>query len=444
MTPRFPTGPSGRTVLSSLVLLLALPLPARTQTLTLAEALDSAFATHPSVAGARARVDGAQAGVAAARAQWLPSLTGTAGLTRFQEPMVVAPLHGFDPRNPPAFDRTLVQTQLGMQYTLFDGGGRGARIRAADAVEGEALARQRGTRMALLEGVTSAYLATLAATDVLDAATRQVTALASEHERAQKNLAEGSAARVEVLRANAALMDARAREATAVSQARIARNDLARMMGLDPSALEGRTLADVELHRTPTSPAESESPEIVQARRAVDAARARQAQAKASRLPDLQAAAGLLDYGTASGDFVTEWQAGVKVSWPLFTGGARRARIHQAAADLRSARAALDLVRLEHTRALDQARAAVVEADARRQALDASVQQWEEVARIEVLSLAEGSGVQTDLLQAQAGLFQARAGYARARYDAVLARVKLARTQGTLDRKWIDEALEVR
>lgn len=444
MTDRPPRFTLCRAMTAAALLSCALPRPALSQALTLSEALDSALASHPSVVAARARVDGARAAVSAARAQWVPTLAGSAGLTRFQEPMVVAPLHGFDPTHPPAFDRTLIQGQLGLQYTLFDGGARGARIRVAGAGEAEAIASRDGTRMQVLESVTQAYLAALAAHDVLDAANRQVAALEAEHDRASQNLEQGTAARVEVLRAEAALMDARAQAASAESGARLSRNDLARLMGVDPTWIGDRTLVDVAAIQAPEPSAGAESPEVERARRAVDAAQARVSQETANRLPMFQASAALVDYAAATGSPVTEWQAGLKVSWPLFTGGARRAAIRQARAGVRSAQASLHLAELQNQQAIDAADAAVVEADARTEALQASVRQWQEVARIEALSLTEGSGVQSDLLRAQAGLFQARAGYARARYDAVLARVRLARAQGSLDRKWMDTALEAR
>ncbi len=109
-------------------ILLALPFlltgrPTTAQELTLREALASALASHPAVSAAAARVDGADAAASGARAQRLPSVATSATLTRFQEPMLVAPLHAFDPTNIPNFDRGLVRGEVGAQYTLFEGGG---------------------------------------------------------------------------------------------------------------------------------------------------------------------------------------------------------------------------------------------------------------------------------------------------------------------------------
>jgi len=156
-----------------------------------------------------------------------------------------------------------------------------------------------------------------------------------------------------------------------------------------------------------------------------------------------QGLVGLLDFGTLDGGHVAEWQAGIKVSWPIFTGGARSASIQRAEADRRAAENQLRLTQLQVDNASDMAQASLVESVSRADALEAAVSQWEEVARIEALRVQEGAGVQADLLRAEAGLFRARAGFAQARYDAVLARVRLARAKGTLNTTWMDTALEM-
>jgi outer membrane protein TolC len=415
------------------------------QALTLAGAADAALATHPSVLAAGARVDGADAARRAARATFLPSVVGTSGLTRYAEPMVVAPLHGFDPMHPPDFDRTLLQSQLGMEWTLLDFGARRAQVRGAEAVEEGLGLRRDATVQELLEAVAGAYTGVLAARDMREAAHRQTEALASELDRAQQRFREGTAARVEVLRAEAALLDARAQLATAEARSGLAERTLARLMGIDPTMVAGRELADVAPGGAAgEGAAATTDPRVEAARRSVHAARARLTQERAGRLPTLKGSVGLLNFGSGAGDYVTEWQAGLRVSWPLFTGGARSAAIARAEADLRVAEEELRQAELGVAASLDGADAALAEATARARALQASVAQWEEVARIETLSLETGAGVQQDFLRAEAALFQARAGYARARYDEILALVGRARAQGILDRGWMDARLETR
>jgi outer membrane protein len=440
---RIPPGPGARTTLW-VALALCSPSTATAQTLTLVEAIDSASSSHPAIAAADARVSAAGDAGDAARAAWLPGAAISGTLTRFQEPMVVAPFHSLNLTNPPEFDRTLVQGRLAMDYTLFDGGARSARIAAADALEEGTESGRDATRMRVLEETTSAYVGLRTARAVLDAATAQVQALDEERSRAQQQLDVGSAARVEVLRASATLQEARAEEASARSRVTLAERTLARLMNVDPASLAGRELADVAPGPTSIRGDASSSPAVAQADRSVTAAQARLSEQKAGRLPSVQAAAGVLDFGTLDNSHTVEWQAGLQVSWPIFTGGARSASVRRARADVAAARSDLAAAQLQVDQAIDQSSTAVVEADAKAEALASAVSQWEEVARIEALALGTGSGVQADLLRAQAGLYQARAGYARARSDAVLARVQLARAEGVLDRRWINESLETR
>ena len=420
---------------------LSIPGTAQAQ-LTLGDAVGAALAAHPSVSAAAARVDAADGASDAARAARLPGVAIDAGLTRFQKPMIVAPFHSLDFTDPPTFDRTLLQGRIAMAYTLFDGGERSARINGADAAYEATRFGRSATEMSVIEETATAYVNVLSAQAVLDAASAQVRALQEEADRAQRRFDTGTSAELDVLRARATLQEATAQLASAEARVSLSVRSLARLMGVDGASISSDALSDVTATSSSSPTDVSQSPVVLQADRAAHAAEARVSQERAGRLPTVQAGAGLLDFGTLDGGHIAEWQAGLQVSWPLFTGGARSAAVRRAQAELAAARSDLDVARLQVAQAVDVAETSVVEADARAEALEVAVAQWEEVARIEALALEAGSGVQGDLLRAQAGLFQARAGNARARYDAVLSRIRLARARGTLDRSWIDEALE--
>jgi outer membrane protein TolC len=412
----------------------------------LVEAVRSARETHPSVAAADARIERAIQGASGVRAERLPTLSAQASVTRFAEPMVVAPLHSLDPANPPTFDDALVQSRLQLRYSLFDGGARGARIASgAAAIDGASRAAE-AVEAELIEQVVAAYVEVLTARSVREAADVRVAALEAERERVERNVVEGTAARVGLLRATATLEDARARAVTAASHVGLAERSLARRTGLPLERIAGRALAPASV--APTGRGEvgvaAENPRVVEARHGITAAEARLSEERATRLPRLEASAGLLDYGTMSGDHTAEWQAGLQLSWPIFTGGLRGARIQGAEADARMAHAALEEVELRVAEAIDAAETALAEAAARRSALTEAVAQWTEVARIERLALENGSGVQSDLLRAEAGLFEATAGLARADGDVVRATVGLARARGTLNATWIERSTEDR
>jgi hypothetical protein len=210
--------------------------------LSLTDAVAAALRSHPAAEGARARTGGAAARLDQARAAWLPFLGAEGTLARFQEPMVVAPLHGFDPHNPPEFDRTLLQGNLSLGYTLFDGGGRSARVRRAEAGEAGAKAGEEGTGMDLAFQVSEAYLAVLTAREVLEASSRQKAALEAERRRTEQFLEEGKAARVDLLRVEAALSRTEAGEISARTELDVALGRLARLTGLAGEEVRGAEL----------------------------------------------------------------------------------------------------------------------------------------------------------------------------------------------------------
>jgi multidrug efflux system outer membrane protein len=409
--------------------------------LTIGEVLDSALRTHPALAAAQARVTAAEGGAAAARGARLPGVALVGALTLHQEPMVVAPLHSLNLGNPPAFDRTLVQSHLGVRHTLYDAGAGGSRVRAADATEEVTRSLRTSTEMRLLEETSIAYLSLATARTLLAAARAQVAALSEERARAERHVDAGSAARVELLTAEATLQEARAEESAAAARVGLAERLLARLMGVEPQTLTRLEIAPVVMRAPPLPDVPASSPVIRQAEQALTVAEARLSEERATRLPTVAASAGLLDFGAWERRHVLEWQAAIEVTWPLFA-GARSAAVRRASSEAEAARADLDAARLQTAHELDEASTAIVTADARAAALSAAVVQWEEVARIEALALEAGAGEQRDLLRAEAGLFQARAGLAQATQDSLAARLRLARVEGVLSRAWMDEWME--
>ena len=247
-----------------------------------------------------------------------------------------------------------------------------------------------------------------------------------------------------MLRAQASLQDARVEETSALRRAGLAERALARTMGGTPAGLEGVTFADVVPRPGVLIGGTRTNPAVEAARQAIRGAEAQLRGERAGRMPRLDLRAALQDFGTVSGGHVTEWQTGIRLSWPVFTGGSRAASIRRADTELRVAESEMATILLAVDAEADAAESRVLEADERAAALESSIAQWEEVACIEALALEAGAGVQSDLLRAQAGLFRARTGHAQASYEAVLARIDLGRAQGVLSREWLNRSLEMR
>jgi outer membrane protein len=421
---------------------------------TLDQAVARALASYPTLAASKARADGAAADLGVARAEWLPHISADASLNRFQYPMVVAPLHGFDITNPPQFDRTLIQPQLSFSWTLFDLS-RISRVHVRQALGGAAAAGVTRAEAQLLTQVVNGYLRVLTARDELAAEDERLKALTAELQRAQQMLAQGKAARVDVLRVDAEARRAWADRIASAAQLDVAEHQLAQLTGLSYGVVHGDALAGLALADTSfaadTSGATRDSlvqqalrasPAILQLRDQVRAAGAGLAAARAAWVPQLRVGGAYVDYGSSTGAFSPQWQVGVAISYPLFTGGGRVSAVHRAAADDRAVSAELQAAELGAAQGVDQALAALREARARVAALESAVAQSEEVANIERLSLDVGSGTETDYLDAEAKLLSARAGLIEARHAEISARVELARATGELSRDWLAHAVE--
>lgn len=437
---------------SILLLSLIALAPQDTARLTVTTAIDRALATHPAVAVARANVDVAAAEVGQSRSAWLPTVSLDGSVSRFEKPMIVWPLHGLDLRHPPAFDTELSQASLGAAYTLFDFGARSAKVKAAEASRGAADATLSAAEQQLTARTVVAYLRVLTARGVLAAEDQRVGALRAELARARQRFAAGKAARLDTLRAAAELASATAERVSSDASVEVAEHDLARLINTAYDAVRASPLAAVHLARAAEDDPLTRSALVAQADAAnadvqVAAQRARAASAsvgaaKAGRLPQFQATSAIVDRSNITGRWLSEWQMGLGMSWPLFTGGARERAVDRAEAAARAAREQLRLTRLSAEQQVDDARAAYDASRVRVTALDAAAEQAAEVARITALARDVGDGTQTDYLIAEANLFRARSALVQARHGVIAARVELARVLGQLNRNWIVTSLE--
>lgn len=421
---------------------------AQAERLTLHDAVGLALDFHPRVAAARAARHGSAAMLGTAKAERIPTAAAEGEVTRYQLPMLVAPLHELTATTLPQFDPALVRGRVTAGYTLFDGGRRGATIDQAEAGERSAAAGVAVAELAVMEEVTLAYLEVLSAEGVADADRRRVESLEAEKQRAEQLLAEGRAARVEVLRVDAALASARADRIATDTDLDLSRRRLARLLGVPFESIAASQLVAVTAVDAPAvgddllTTARLTNPDLDRARQRAAADSSGERAARATWFPTLRLNGAYLLYGTTTGNFTAEWQAGLVLSYPLFTGGARTNQIRLAEARATQAREEVRQVELQVEAAIDGALARFRESEARVTALTAATEHFAEVARIEQLSLTTGGGTQTDYLAAEAALFRVRADLVRARHAAIGARVSLARVSGELSVEWLDAFLE--
>ena len=416
--------------------------------LTLPRAVALTLDAHPLLLGGEARRRAAEEEHRASAADRFPSLSLRGTAVQFEEPMIVTPIHSFDPSNIPPFDETLFQASALVDYTLYDGGGRGARVSMSEAHARAAGWDVRSARQELIAQVSQSYLGVLLARDQLEAHDRQIAALESELTRVRDLLSAGRAARVEILRAEAALADARAARVRTETMRRVAEGDLSRLMGLARESIGRSELRRITLTSTETPARAGLFRRSLEANAAVGRATHELTSAEAvvdvtrgARRPSVSLQAAWVDRGSLDGNFAAEWNVGLAVSVPVFLGGRLHREVSRAEALRDASRENLRLAELGAAAAVDLALAALDEAGARARSLRIAVDRSAEVARIERLRLDAGTGVQADYLQAEATLLSVSVALSEAEHGAVLARIRLARVVGELDARWLDENL---
>jgi len=407
--------------------------------LTLSDAVRAALGNAPAVEAAIAAAEAAAAGVDEAEAALDPQVTIAGSVFRHDEPMVVIPIHGFDPATIPPFDRTLIQSSVSGTYLLWDGGATRGRIDQARSMRDAASVATDEIRERILLATVAAYLDVLAGQQELQAEQQRIESIEAERSRIAQLTKVGRAAAVESYRADAALEAARARRIDADARLSVARASLARLTGMEVRDIVAARIdaATPEAGMLAEDATES-SARIRRLQAAIDARAAGVRAAEGSRKPKMAAAGNILEYGSGDGDFTLEWNAGVQVRFNAMDGGAAKSRVARAHAELRQAEADLEVARLDVLGQLDDAMAAVRRSSALVTSYESAIRSLAEVARVERLRLENGVGIQAEYLRAEAELAGARAALAASTRSLGIAQTELARVAGRLDPEWID------
>jgi outer membrane protein len=310
---------------------------------TLEETLALAMADAPSVAAARAREEAAQAGVSAARAERMPSLTAQGQ-------------YGFGRLDPQGYfgltadNVTPRSAQATIELPIFTGGRVSAGVKQAQGGAGAATQARHGTELDLRVKVVSAYSGLLAARALADSYTRLAAELDEVVRQTQLSFEAGAASSTELAQAKARQAEARAGLAGAQGQADSARAGLAALVGqpIEPNGdLPG--LPDMPASRDEAiTLAAAHNPQILATRQMVAAARARRSGARAESLPMVGAFA---EAAAVRDQFFPGYKAdsasvGVRAKWTLFAGGRVAAKQSAADAELRAAQADEESARL--------------------------------------------------------------------------------------------------
>lgn len=435
---------SRRLLMLSAALTLAMSQTAfagETVELNLQEAMERAFNTNPAINIAGYNVKSAKASLDAARSSHLLSITaqhqsqrGGADDERLQQKY-----------NPVDNEFEPVMTKgIGNQHSnsltaslpIYTGGEIRGTVRRAKANYNSVLEGKQKAYNDMRATVTNGYCDLLQAGNMQQLGRESVQRLEDHLKNVQAQYEVGVVAKVDVLRSQVELSNAKQSLIQAENAYQVAEANLNRIVGLpmDTTLKLDNILTYSEYAEDMAyclDYASQYRPELEQARQGVEAAKGALMVARSGYMPKIAASA-TQNWSDTNwpGDENGEWGVGVSVSMNVFDSGVTWSKINGAKADLAVAeetyRDTVDAVNLDVRNCYLNLR----EAEKRIGTTETAVSQAEEDYRIAQVRYMAGVGTNTDVLDAQVALTQAKTNYLQAMYDYNTSKTDLENAMG--------------
>ena len=403
---------------------------------TLRDALSQAYASNPTLTGARAGLRATDEDVAIARAQGLPDVSAAANYYKFVK------------RSANSF--TSPKESVGGSATvtvpLYEGGFVRNSVRAAKARVEQGRASLQGTEGDVFTQAVAAYMDVIRDTAIVDLNAGNVKVLETDLQASRDRFQVGDLTRTDVAQSQARLAGARSNLQSAQAQLDASRQAYLEVVGKFPDNLEPPP-------PLPGLPAMSEeavdiavtnNPDLAAARQAARAADYEIGVAQSFRMPKLSAF-GTGDYtdyrGTLAGGAAGVKQIdktatlGVQAQIPIFQGGEPGARVRQAQARksqaIEAQTAAERAVMADARTAFSRYQASLGVIDSSLAAVSAN-----ELA-LEGVRAEQGVGTRNvlDVLNAEQELLNSRSTLVSAKRDAYVAGFALLAAMGRAQAK---------
>lgn len=409
--------------------------------LSLSDCLDLALKQNSAILKGQSDLEAAYGVVIQTRAIAIPKIRST-GNYQIQDKQAVdripAPFITADGDQSWSANVRLVQS-------IYEGGRIRSALRTARLTKEQAVANFQTVVANTLLDVRIACYDILLAAQQITVQEASVHLLEQELEDNKRRFEAGSVPQFNVLRAEVEVANARPRLIRARNAWRIAKNNLANLLGLDlpkevwdnpPLELSGKLEAapyDIALP-VALSQALERRPELAVLRKSVALREEAIKTARAARLPSVQLYAG---YGSRSSVFsddlgrdISGWQAGGQLSWDIFDGHLTKGKVQEARALREKAGEEFD----DTARKIElEVRTAYSNFNEAKEVLE-SQKKVQELA-VEALRLASarseaGTGTQLDVLNSQTALTEARVTEAQALRDYATSQARLERAIG--------------
>jgi outer membrane protein len=414
-------------------------LPSRA--LELAECLDIALQQNAAILKSKDELEAAYGVVVQTRAVALPKLQGT-GQYAYTDQLESLSVEGASV----TFERQQSwNAGLRLVQSIYEGGRIKAALHTASLTKEQALQAHQVVILDALLLVRIAYYDVLLAAEQIVVEEASVKLQQRELDDTTRRYNAGTVPRFNVLRSEVALANEKPKLIQARNAYRIAKNNLAQLLGYRvpatvwediPLQLAGKLRADPYEIELPQALQEALQmrPELHFLRATEGLRREAVKSAKAGYLPSVQLFGG---YGWRSAVFqndlstdIAGWNTGAQLSWNFFDGLATKGKVQEAQAQLRRSITDTD----DQTRRIEldvrTSYSSFLEAKEVLESQKKTVEQAEEAVRLAVAREDAGAVTQLDVLDAQTSLTQARSTQIRALRDYSAAKARLERALG--------------
>lgn len=397
------------------------------RTLDLAGVVNGVLCNNPQTreVWANSRAQAAQTGVS--RAGYLPTVSAT----------------GSDTQNTPGItQRTLGVT---LSYLLYDFGARAANLENAQQLLASLNASRDSTVQTLFLTAVQAYYQAQATRAALDAAAAAERAAQESFALANARHLAGSATPADKLTAQTAYSQSTLNRISATGAMKIARGNLASLLGLDAHInillsearppLPNQETSDAELEQSITAlieQARHNRPDLKAAEATLRAAEAAAEAARAAGKPTVSLNANS-NQSNSAGINTHGSSLGVSMSVPLFSGYAPTYRISAALAQIDGKKAQLERLRLQVALDVWTACQNLLTATRNLRATADLVNSAEQSERMALGRYRAGAGIMLDVLNAQNSLYSANQQRIQAIFNWNIGRATLAQATGNLN-----------
>ena len=335
------------------------------------------------------------------------------------------------PIGPDAFD-----TRFFFRQTLFDAGSTSNLVKSIRHNITAQDYEVKKTAFDIVLGVKSAFYEVLRKRDLLGVSKASLTTAEKHLEQSKELYKEGLAPRADVIKSEVQVSNARLDVVKAENALLSAKANLATAMGqpvttdFDLTARDEGLIALLPSIKEAIAVAYHQRPELKGSRARIESAKASVDQAKSGLYPNLSLDA---SYGWQNSEFFPnekKWSVGLTVGVPIFEQLTAKSKISQATANLAGQKATEIQTMRNIELDVQQAWLSLKEAMERLVVTKKTLEQTEEDMRVSEGRYKEGMGNILEVIDAQTALTQARTNNVVALYDIENARAKLDRAIG--------------